>query len=156
MRLEYINPIIDSAVNVLSDFTSAPVERGSLQLQEGSERSKDVAALIGIAGDVEGRIILEMAKDTALSMAGLMNGEHFDDLDPLALDTLMELANVIVARAVSTLNDMGYTFRLTPPLIFTGANLSTFHNLNLETLVIPLQAKAGEMNLNVALRLNTI
>lgn len=43
-----------------------------------------------------------------------------------------------------------------PPLIFTGANLSTFHSLNLETLVIPLQAKAGEMNLNVALRLNTI
>ncbi|HAK61267.1 MAG TPA: chemotaxis protein CheX [Nitrospiraceae bacterium] len=156
MRLDYINPIIDSAVNVLADFTSAPVKRGTMQLQQGSTRNNDVAAIIGIAGEVEGRIILEMGRDTALSMAGMMNDEQFTELSPLALDTLMELANVMVARAVSALNDKGYAFRLTPPLIFTGANLSTFNNLSLETLVIPLYAKAGDMDLNVALRLKTI
>ena len=74
MRLDYINPIIDSAVDVLADFMSAPVERGTMQLHQESSRNKDVAAIIGIAGEVEGRLILERGRDTALSMAGIMNG----------------------------------------------------------------------------------
>ena len=109
MRLDYINPIIDSAVNVLADFTSAPVKRGTMQLQQESRRNNDVAAIIGIAGEVEGRIILEMGRATALSMAGMMNDEQFTDLNPLALDTLMELANIRTRMAM--VSDLGMVSR---------------------------------------------
>ena len=156
MRLDYIDPIIDSAISVLGHLTGDTVERGDMKLQRQSSASKDVAAIIGMTGDVDGRIIIEMNSDTALAMAGIMNKAVFQELDHLALDTLMELANVVVARAVSTLNDRGFAFRLTPPMIFTGANLSFFSSLNLETLVIPLRAKAGDLNLNIALRMNTL
>lgn len=156
MRLDYINPIVESAIKALSEYTGAPVVRGNMQLKQDAPPSKDVAAVISMAGEVEGRIILEMEKATALAVAGIMNQERFSELTPYALDTLMELTNVMIARAVSQLNDQGFTFRLTPPLIFTGANLSAFSSLNLETLVVPLRANAGEMNLNVALRMKTL
>jgi chemotaxis protein CheX len=97
-----------------------------------------------------------MDSSTALAMAGIMNRDSFKKLDRLALDTLMELANLIVARAVSSLNDRGFAFRLTPPLIFTGANLSFFSSLDTETLVVPLRANVGDMNLSVALRMNVV
>ena len=153
MRLDYINPIVDSALAVLSEFIGAPVERGSMQLHCDASPSREVITIIGMAGEVEGRIMLEMDKDAAIGMAGIMNKEQFTDLTPFALDTLMELTNVMIARAVSTLNDQGFVFRLTPPLIFTGSNLSIFNSLYLETLFVPLRTKVGDMNLNVALRM---
>jgi len=153
MRLDYINPIVDSAVAVLSEFIGAPVERGAMQLHRDESPTKEIITVIGMAGEVEGRIMFEMDRDAAIGMAGLMNQEHFTDLTPLALDTLMELTNVMIARAVSSLNDKGFAFRLTPPLIFSGNSLSIFNTLNLETLFIPLQTKLGNMNLNVALRM---
>lgn len=156
MRLDYINPIIDSAIHVLSECTGEVVQRGDMKLQRLSRADKDVAAIISMTGDVDGRIIIEMNSNTALAMAGIMNEASFQELDRLALDTLMEFANIVVARAVSLLNDRGFAFRLTPPMIFTGSSLSFFSSLNLETLVIPLRSKAGELNLNVALRTNTL
>ncbi len=156
MRLDYIEPIIESAVSVLAEFTAAPVERGDMKLHGNSSASKEVAAIIGMTGDVDGRVIIEMDDATAVAMAGIMSREPFKTLDRLALDCLMELANVMAARAVSSLNDRGFLFRLTPPLIFTGDNLAFFSNLNLETLVIPLRTKAGDLNLNVSLRMNVL
>ena len=156
MRLDYLDPIIESAKKVLSDYTGAPVERGSMQLRGDSSSSKEVGAVVGMAGEVEGRIMLEMSRDTAIGMAGAMNKERFTDLSPFALDTLMELTNVLVAKAVSELNDRGFTFRLTPPLIFTGNNMKFFGNLNIESLIIPLCTSVGELDLNIALRMNTL
>jgi chemotaxis protein CheX len=156
MRLDYLDPIIESAKTVLSNFTGAPVERGAMRLRSDSSSSKEVGAVVGMAGEVEGRIMLEMAKDTAIGMAGVMNQERFTELSPLALDTLMELTNVLVAKAVSELNDRGFTFRLTPPLIFTGDNMKFFGNLNIESLIIPLSTRVGELDLNIALRMNVM
>ena len=155
MRLDYINPFIDAATSVLTMLTGMPVERGTMELRRDASATKEVMAVIGMAGEVEGRVILEMNNDTALAMAGIMNQEPFEELSHLAQDTLMELTNLVVAKAVSMLNEQGFLFKLTPPLIFTGANLSTA-SMNLETLVIRLHASAGEMNLNVALRMNKL
>ena len=155
MRLDYINPFIESATAVLSMLTGMPVERGTMELRRDASATKEVMAVIGMAGEVEGRVILEMNNDTALAIAGIMNQEPFEELSHLVQDTLMELTNLVVAKAVSMLNERGFLFKLTPPLIFTGANLST-GSMNLETLVIPLRASAGEMNLNVALRMNKL
>ena len=154
MRLDYLNPIVESAIAVLTECTGTPVERGDMSLNQTASPTRDVAAIIGMAGEVEGRVILEMSRDTALSVASQMNQQKLAELSPLALDTLMELANMVVARGVSALNDNGFTFRLTPPMIFTGSNLCFFSNLNIETLAIPLQLSAGEITLNVALRMN--
>lgn len=156
MRLDYIDPIVNSAITVLRELTGGPVERGTLSLRNSSSPRMEVAAVIGMAGEVDGRVILEMGKETALSMAGTMNQEKFTELDGFVLDTLMEFANMVVARGVSALNDKGFSFRLSPPLIFTGSNLSFANSLDLETLVIPLRASAGEMTLNVSLRMTAI
>ncbi len=155
MRLDYINPFIESAVSVLTACTGAPVERGLMELRQDVPADKEVMTMIGLAGEVEGRVILEMDNDTALAMAGIMNQEPFQELTHLAHDTLMELANLMVSKAVTILNEQGFTFRLTPPLIFTGSHLSA-GGMNLETLVVPLRASAGNVNLNIALRMNKL
>jgi chemotaxis protein CheX len=156
MRLDYLNPIVDSAVRALADVAGAPIERGTLRLLERSEASKDVAAVIGMAGEVEGRVILEMNRATAIAAASAMNSESFSELTPFVLDTVMEMANVMIARGVSVLNDKGFTFRLAPPLVFTGTGMSSSSSLDLETLMVPLMTPSGEMTLNIALRMKSL
>ncbi|HUI67586.1 MAG TPA: chemotaxis protein CheX [Nitrospirota bacterium] len=156
MRLDHINPIVDSAITVLAEFTGSPVNRGDMKLRRRPSTSRDVATIIRLKGNVDGRIIIEMDGSTALAMAGLMNNDLFRELDRLALDTLMELANIIVARAVSSLNELEFALRLAPPLIFTGTNVSCFSSLDTETLVVPLHTNVGDMNLSLALRMKTL
>ena len=156
MRLDYINTFIDAVVAALEETSGAPVSRGDIKLRGESAARQDIAAVIGMTGDVDGRVIIEMGKGTALAIAGIMNKEPLIELDPLAMDTLGELANILVARAVSALNDRNFVFHLTPPLIFTGADLARSGNINLESLMVPLHMNAGTINLHVALKMNTL
>jgi chemotaxis protein CheX len=113
-----------------------------------------VAALVGLAGDVEGRVLFDMTKETALDVSGAMNGEKFSVLDDLAKATIQELANMITAQAVTKLHDLGFKFDLTPPALFTGENMEVSSNLGeVEALIVPMElGPNSRIEVNVAIR----
>jgi len=154
MRVEYINPFVESAFAVLKEVLSSDVKRGEIYLKPTSMSIMGVAALVGLAGDVEGRVLFDMTKDTALHVAGAMNGEEFKVFDELAKATIQELANMITAQAVTKLHDLGFKFDLTPPALFTGDNMEVSTNLGeVEALIVPMELGTnGKIEVNVAIR----
>ncbi|MDR3159993.1 MAG: chemotaxis protein CheX [Spirochaetaceae bacterium] len=153
MRVEYINPFVESAFNVLKEVLNSEVKRGDLYLKSTSMSIMGVAALVGLAGDVEGRVLFDMTKETALAVAGAMNQEQFTILDELAKATIQELANMITAQAVTKLHDLGFKFDLTPPALFTGDNMEVSNNLKVEALIVPMElGSIGKIEVNVAIR----
>ena len=108
---------------IRSYYVAADVKRGELYLKSTTMPVLGVAALVGLAGDVEGRVLFDMSKVTALGVASAMNGEQLATLDELAKATITELANMITAQAVTKLHDLGFKFDLTPPALFTGENM---------------------------------
>ena len=154
MRVEYINPFVESAFSVLKEVLSSDVKRGEIYLKPTSMSIMGVAALVGLAGDVEGRVLFDMTKDTALHVAGAMNGENFTAFDELAKATIQELANMIIAQAVTKLHDLGFKFDLTPPALFTGDNMEVSTNLGeVEALIVPMELGTnGKIEVNVAIR----
>jgi chemotaxis protein CheX len=154
MRVEYINPFVESAFGVLKEVVSPSVKRGEIYLKPTSMQIMGVAALVGLAGDVEGRVLFDMSKATALYIAGAMNGEEFSTLDELAKATIQELANMITAQAVTKLHDLGFKFDLTPPALFTGDNMEVSTNLGeVEALIVPMElGPNGKIEVNVAIR----
>jgi len=154
MRVEYINPFVESAFGVLKEVLNCDVKRGEIFLKPTSMTIQGVAALVGLAGDVEGRVLFDMTKDTALHIAGAMNGETFTSLDELAKATIQELANMITAQAVTKLHDLGFKFDLTPPALFTGDNMEVSTNLGeVEALIVPMELSGnGKIEVNVAIR----
>ncbi|MDR2803625.1 MAG: chemotaxis protein CheX [Treponema sp.] len=154
MRVEYINPFIEATFNVLKEVLNIEVKRGELYLKETSMRIKGVAALVGLAGDVEGRVMFDMTKDTALKVAGIMNGgEEFKILDDMVKATITELANMITAQAVTKLHDLGFKFDLTPPALFSGENMEISNTLKVEALIVPMDLGAsGMIEVNVVVR----
>jgi chemotaxis protein CheX len=154
MRVEYINPFVESAFGILKEVLTCEVKRGEIYLKPTSMEIMGVAALVGLAGDVEGRVLFDMTKDTALFVAGGMNQETFTTFDELAKATIQELANMITAQAVTKLHDLGFKFDLTPPALFTGENMEVSTNLGeVEALIVPMMlGDNGKIEVNVAIR----
>jgi chemotaxis protein CheX len=156
MRVEYINPFVEAAFNVLKEVLNTDVKRGDLYLKSTTMQIQGVAALVGLAGDVEGRVLFDMTKNTALSVASAMNGEAMTVLDDMVKATITELANMITAQAVTKLHDLGFRFDLTPPALFTGDNMEIANNMDVEALIVPMElgagGKDGQIEINVVIR----
>lgn len=151
MRVEYINPFVEAAFNVLKEVLACEVKRGELYLKSTSMPVLGVAAIVGLAGDVEGRVLFDMNKVTALGIASAMNGEKLPALDELGKATITELANMITAQAVTKLHDLGFRFDLTPPAIITGDNMEVTDQ-DVEALIVPMEVPQGKIEINVAIR----
>jgi len=156
MRVEYINPFVEAAFNVLKEVLGTDVKRGDLFLKSTTMQIQGVAALVGLAGDVEGRVLFDMTKDTALAVASGMNSEEMTVLDEMVKATITELANMITAQAVTKLHDLGFKFDLTPPALFTGDNMEISNNMEVEALIVPMElgpgGKSGKIEINVVIR----
>ena len=156
MRVEYINPFVEAAFNVLKEVLNTDIKRGDLFLKSTTMQIQGVAALVGLAGDVEGRVLFDMTKNTALAVASGMNGEEMKVLDDMVKATITELANMITAQAVTKLHALGFKFDLTPPALFTGDNMEISNNLEVEALIVPMEigtgGKDGKIEINVVIR----
>lgn len=147
MRLDYISPFVDSAQGVIEGCVSSPVKKGSLTLKD-SLLANGLSATIFLAGDVEGKIVLDLELEVAKKIAGLMNNMEFDRLDHLAVDTICELTNIIIGKAVTTLNNRGFRFKTSPPCFFIGEKI--YHGI--ESMCISLYMKWGEIKVMAAIK----
>ncbi len=155
MRVEYINPFVESAYNVLKEVLSVEIVRGELYLKSTSMPVLGVAAIIGLAGDVEGRVLFDMSKATAIKIASAMlqsmEMEPIEELNDMGKATITELANMITGQAVTKLHNLGFKFDLTPPAIFTGDNME-IADTGVEALIVPMDLPFGKIEINVAIR----
>lgn len=151
MRVEYINPFVESAFSVLKEVLQTDIERGELYLKATSQPVLGVAAIIGLTGDVEGRVLLDMSQETAHKIASAMNGEELEKFDELAKATIAELANMITGQAVTKLHEIGFNFDLSPPSLITGDNMVVTDS-GVEALIVPLELTQGKLEINVAVR----
>ncbi len=157
MRVEYINPFVETSYRVLKEVLGgSDVKRGDLYLKSTAMPVMGVAALVGLAGDVEGRVLFDMTYETAVNVASKMNDEQLASFDDLAKATISELANLITAQAVTKLHELGFKFDLTPPALFAGENMEIAAlgggEENVEALIVPLETEYGKIEVNVAIR----
>jgi len=159
MRVEYINPFVESAYSILKEYFADAVKRTELSLKATSMSILGVAAMVGLAGDVEGRVLFDMTKATALNVANTMAAaigmtDVYTELNEESNSIIMELANQITAQAITKLHELGFKFDLTPPAIFTGDNMVVSTNLgNVEALVVPMElGTLGKIEVNVVIR----
>ncbi len=151
MRVEYINPFVETAYSILAEVLGGEVKRESLYLKSTSQPVMGVAAIVGLAGDVEGRVLFDMTMETALKIASQMNMEELPEFDELAKATITELSNMITAQAVTKLHDLGFKFDLTPPTILTGEKMEISDH-QVEALIVPMVTEQGRVEVNVAIR----
>lgn len=151
MRMELIQPFINSADAVLAQGLGSSVSIENLSMEEEAYRRKGLAAEVCLTGDIEGRIIFDVDPKTATSFASRLAGTELPGTDELVREAVCELANQIIGNAVTVLNDEGFQFRVHPPTLHTsekGAKGSE----DTEALVMCFSTESGAVFMNVALR----
>src|SRR5262244_1413395 len=151
MKMELIQPFINAADAVLSQGLKSPMVMGNLTMEQEAYRRRGVAALVELSGDVEGRVIFDLAPKTAAQVASHFAGTELPESDDLVREAVCELANQVIGNAVTVLNDQGFHFRVHPPSLHTSERGSKSSE-DTEALVICFSTESGKVFMNVALK----
>ena len=153
MKMELIQPFINSADSVLGQSLGCETQIGDVSMEEEVYRRKGVAALVNITGDIEGRVIFDMDAGTATRVAAFLTGAEAEGSDDIVRETVCELANMVVGSAVSSLNDQGVHFKISPPEIHTSED-GLKGSEDTEALVMCFHTTNGDLFMNIAMRYN--
>ncbi len=169
MRMDLIQPFINSADAVLAQGLESPISIENLSMEEEAYRRKGIAAEVCLTGEIEGRIIFDVDLVTAVQLATRLAGVEVLDLvtavqlatrlagvevsetDDLVREAVCELANQIIGNSVTTLNDQGFHFHVRPPTLHTSEQGSKSSE-DTEALVMCFSTSSGNVFMNVALR----
>ncbi len=151
MKVEFVNPFIQAAREVLESELGGEAQRGDLRMQKSAFTTDEVTALLCVTGTVTGMVLYSMSQATALAIVSRMMGEPMEDFDALAQSGIGELGNVITGRAGALLSDAGYPSNITPPALVIGRG-TMVTTLDLHRLVMPLETEVGNLEVHVVLK----
>jgi chemotaxis protein CheX len=153
MKMELIQPFINAADAVLAETLKCNTRMGDVNMDEEAYRRKGMAALIGISGDIEGRVIMDIDTNTAAAIASALVGSPVSADDEAVKEAIFELANLVIGNAVTTLNDQGFRFKIDPPKAHVEEK-GLSGSEDTEALVMALDTPSGTVYMNIAMRYN--
>lgn len=153
MKMELIQPFINSADAVLAQSLECETRVGDVSMEEETYRRRGIAAIVEINGDIEGRIILDTDAKTAMHVAAHLSGGEVHASDELIRETVCELANMVIGNAITSLNDQGFRFKISPPQLHV-AEQGLVGNEETEALVMCFETPKGAVFMNIAMHYN--
>jgi chemotaxis protein CheX len=151
VKVEFINPFIQAATEVLESELGSETLRGELRLHKSAVTTDEVTALVGVTGTVSGMVLYSMSESTAMGIVSKVMGKDFDALDELAQSGIGELGNVITGRAGVLLSEAGFPSNISPPALVVGKG-TMITTLDLNRLVLPLVTVVGPLEIQVVLK----
>jgi chemotaxis protein CheX len=151
MKVEFVNPFVQAASEVLGSELGSAAKRGVLRMDKTAVTTDEVTTLVGVTGTLNGLVLYSMSQSTALCIVSRVLGQDFEVFDALAQSGIGELGNVITGRAGVLLSEAGYPSNITPPslVIGKGTMITTF---DLIRLVLPLETDVGALEIQVVLK----
>ncbi len=122
MKPVYIKYLIESIHEIFNENFGVVPEKNKISFYTHG-LSADVAASIGLVGNLEGNIIIFLNKETALNIASQMFQDEIKELDPLSLSSITELINFIAGRMITKLFQLKYDNDITPPELLNNENI---------------------------------
>jgi CheY-specific phosphatase CheX len=148
--MELIQPFINAADAVFAEALQGPTSIGDLAMEEQAYKRRGIAALIAIKGEIEGRIILDLAPEVAAKVAAILTGAEVVESEQVVRETVCELANMVIGNSVTLLNDQGYKFKVFPPEIHTSDE-GLAGSADTEAMVLAIETTCGNIFLNIAM-----
>lgn len=152
MKVEFINPFVQAAYDVLKTELNVEAEKGQLGIEESSMTTQEeVTVLIGVTGKLQGVVMYSLGERTAKNMVGGMIGERLPVFNEIVESGIAEMGNVISGLASAKLEAAGYICTIAPPTVIAGRGV-VISTVNIKKLVIPLKTQHGDIRISVALK----
>ncbi|MDC7227042.1 MAG: chemotaxis protein CheX [Spirochaetales bacterium] len=116
----------------------------------------NITATIGMAGEIQGHLILYSKLDTAVKLVeelfrNMGMDQEISDSDPMFKETFAELLNQLGGRTTIKLSENGIDSDITPPTIIKGNNIYINTSTYGSTAIISISGEFGEIGLFVGL-----
>lgn len=123
--VKLINPFIQASMSVIQMITGKGLTVGKPEKNGTQLKSSDVLIQVGIVGELNGQVILEISTDNAKKIAStMMCGMPVETLDDMACSAISELGNMIMGNAATVFSVADILIDITPPILVNGGNVS--------------------------------
>lgn len=148
-----INPFLTSAMNIIEAVSQIKSKVGKPCIKDTSFTNNAVLIMLGVTGQLEGQVILEINEESAKLLASkMMMGFEVPELTEMAMSAISELGNMIMGNAATIFSTQNRLIDITPPTVARGnVVMSRQYAAN---ICVPLFQTDGSplLNLNIAIR----
>lgn len=158
MKVEYINPFIESVFELFSTMLGAEARRGEVNVSRGAGNPREITGLIGLSGHARGTVALSFPSATALAMCGRLLGMETQVVDETVSDAVAELVNIVAGAAKAKLNvaNGGAPIDLSLPTVVRGSSYSVDYPSKAVWLEVPFTSDLGPFSLRVTFEMNGV
>lgn len=150
MKVEYINPFVESVTELFRTMLNAKVTRGTVHVSNGIGEPRNVIALIGITGSVRGTVALHLPVNTALKMVNILLGTDHTTIDQTVADGVSEVVNIIAGGAKAKFPQANEKpLKLSLPTLVRGNNVEIDYPSKSVWLDVPFSSDLGPFSLRV-------
>ncbi len=149
MKVEYINPFIESIYELFTTMLNSKVERGDVGVVKNAENPRDIMALIGFSGPARGMAAMAFPVSTALAMVNQLLGTETKVVDDSVSDAVAEIVNIVAGGAKAKFGGDGPPIDLSLPTVVRGNNYSVDYPSQAVWLEVPFKSGLGEFTLRV-------
>ncbi|OHD07479.1 MAG: hypothetical protein A2086_14520 [Spirochaetes bacterium GWD1_27_9] len=150
MKAMYINPFLNASMNLFKEYLNVSVTVSPPVLLKDPNELKEVSAIIGLAGDTVGAVVLTFSRETAIKMVSKFSGLSFMAITNEVIDGVGEMVNIIAGNAKKDLED--YRIEISLPGVITGNSYNINWPKGVPVISIPFQSEFGDFSVNVSMR----
>jgi chemotaxis protein CheX len=150
MKSEYINPFLNASIGLFKNYIGVKLKSGTPFLKEDEHDLNEVSAIIGLAGDTIGAVVLSFNRDTAIKIVSKFSGNNYVALSKEVIDGVGELVNILAGNAKKDLLDFRIDISL--PGVVTGNTYKINWPKGVPIITIPFDSELGEFTVNVSLK----
>lgn len=150
MKVEYINPFIESVYELFSTMLSSKASRGDVGVSDGKANPRDIMALIGLSGPARGMVALAFPVETALTIVNRLLGTESRVLDDTVSDAIAEVVNIVAGGAKAKFKlGSGPPIDLSLPTVVRGNSFSVDYPSKSIWLEVPFNSDLGPFTMRV-------
>ena len=150
-NVDFINPLLDAVLNVLSTMAGVEVKPASPYVNRSGTAAGDITGQINIQGFARGVIALSLSKSVILKIVNNMLFENYTEINDDIADAVGELTNMISGQARSSLSEKGMTFQASTPWVVMGKGKPLDHIPAAPILSIPFTSDDGDLVVEISL-----
>lgn len=150
MNVAFINPFLESMLNVLSTMAGMEVQPGRPNIKEDASARGDVTGLIGMTGEqARGSLAISFTEPVIIDITQRILGEKTNKIDETVIDMVGEITNIVTGGAKKLLAENGYDFDMAIPAVVAGKDHIVDHKARGAKIIIPFSTASGNFFVEV-------
>ncbi|HHI02251.1 MAG TPA: hypothetical protein ENL22_01860 [candidate division Zixibacteria bacterium] len=151
MKVEYINPFIQSVSETFSSMLDCEVTHGKPFPTKDDGQSNHLIGIIGLSGTAQGNIAIKFPAETAMAIVGSLVGTNFSKVDSSVVDGVGELVNIIAGNAKVKIR--GHRISISLPTVLRGG-IHKLSSRSIAYITIPFKSAKGDFEILISFRPN--